>query len=63
MTFSNERHVRNGARGVGRLFKWLVAGCPMERKLMEALASQDGGGFCKEQMGRAKWVQGLKGFK
>ena len=63
MTFANERHVRNGVRGVGRLFKWLVTRRPMERKPMEALVSQDGGGFCKEQIGRAKWVQGLEGFK
>ena len=30
---------------------------------MEAWALQGDGCFHKEQMGRAKWIQGMEGFK
>ena len=51
MASSNARHSRNGVRGVGRLFKWLVAGRPLERKPMVTWASQGGEGRRREQMG------------
>ena len=41
----------------------VAMGPPMEKKSMESWTSQGDGGVRKEQMGRAKWVQGLKGFK
>ena len=57
MASSNPRHVRNrvrGSSGVGLLFKWVAVGSPMERKSMEAWASQGDGGFRNEQIGCAK---------
>ena len=47
MASSNARHGRNGAKGVGRLFKWVAAGRGMERKPIR----KGGAGFRKEQMG------------
>ena len=34
MASSNAYHGQNGARGVGRLFKWLAMRRPLERKLI-----------------------------
>ena len=34
MASSDAHHGRNGTRGVGRLFKWLAVGHPLERELI-----------------------------
>ena len=55
MASSNACHVRNGARDVGHLFEWLVAGCPMERKPMESHKVVEGfamgNGVCEMKIG------------
>ena len=62
MASSNARHGRNGVRGVGRLFKWVVVGRPMERKSMEAWALQGDGGFSQGADGACEMGSGSGGI-
>ena len=50
MAPSDARHGRIGARGGGRFFKWVVAGCGMERKPIRKVAQ----GFA-----RSRWACGM----
>ena len=40
MASSDARYGRNGMRGVGRLFKLLATGCPLERKLIRKVVER-----------------------